>query len=83
MKLLAPINATKLYPLGEVGDIENFVKDGVPAGWLNNPDRNEFYYMFQHSEADTVSIYSPEDLDYSSALWTVVAYVMADLDIDY
>uniref|UniRef100_A0A3Q4I4S0 Carboxypeptidase Q n=1 Tax=Neolamprologus brichardi TaxID=32507 RepID=A0A3Q4I4S0_NEOBR len=37
------------------------------------------YFWFHHSEGDTMSVQDPRDMDLCSALWAVVAYVVADL----
>lgn len=37
------------------------------------------YFWFHHSEGDTMTVQNPRDMDLCSALWAVVAYVVADL----
>ena len=41
--------------------------------------QDDRYFWFHHSEGDTMSVQSPADMDRCSALWAVVAYVVADL----
>ena len=37
------------------------------------------YFWFHHSEGDTMTVQDPTDMSLCSALWAVVAYVVADL----
>lgn len=37
------------------------------------------YFWFHHSEGDTMAVQDPKDMNLCSALWAVVAYVVADL----
>lgn len=80
LQLLKSINATNLYELTDAGDVSEFANAGIPAGWLENPDKYDYYFQYHHSNGDSITVYNPEDLDYSTALWTVVSYVMADLE---
>lgn len=78
MKLLKPINASKLM-LGAVSsDIFFWVDDGVPGGALKTADSKYFY--FHHTSGDTMAVEDPHSLDLCAALWTVVAYTVADLE---
>lgn len=38
------------------------------------------YFWFHHSEGDTMNVQDPRDMNLCSALWAVVAYVVADLE---
>lgn len=81
MHLLSPINASKLIPsTGDMGDVEYWRQDGIPAATLQNVDRFDYYFQFHHSHGDTMDTLTVDDLDYSSALTAVVAYVVADLE---
>uniref|UniRef100_A0A1A7WS62 Carboxypeptidase Q n=1 Tax=Iconisemion striatum TaxID=60296 RepID=A0A1A7WS62_9TELE len=77
VKLLAPINTTKLEPNGEGTDISPWMQAGVPGASLHVADSR--YFWFHHSEGDTMTVQNPRDMDLCSALWAVVAYVVADL----
>uniref|UniRef100_A0A3P9JUM2 Carboxypeptidase Q n=1 Tax=Oryzias latipes TaxID=8090 RepID=A0A3P9JUM2_ORYLA len=77
VKLLAPINVTKLEDNGEGTDISPWMKVGVPGASLHTADSR--YFWFHHSEGDTMSVQDPGDMDLCSAAWAVVAYVVADL----
>uniref|UniRef100_A0AAX7VU98 Carboxypeptidase Q n=1 Tax=Astatotilapia calliptera TaxID=8154 RepID=A0AAX7VU98_ASTCA len=77
VKLLAPINTTKLEAHGEGTDISPWMQAGVPGASLHVADSR--YFWFHHSEGDTMSVQDPRDMDLCSALWAVVAYVVADL----
>ncbi|KAM4736441.1 carboxypeptidase Q-like [Anableps anableps] len=77
VKLLAPINTTKLETGAEGTDIFLWMQAGVPGASLHVADSR--YFWFHHSEGDTMSVQDPHDMDLCSALWAVVAYVVADL----
>ncbi|XP_037533182.1 carboxypeptidase Q [Nematolebias whitei] len=77
VKLLAPINTTKLEMNGEGTDISLWMQAGVPGASLHVADSR--YFWFHHSEGDTMTVQNPRDMDLCSALWAVVAYVVADL----
>uniref|UniRef100_A0A8D2ZLN8 Carboxypeptidase Q n=1 Tax=Scophthalmus maximus TaxID=52904 RepID=A0A8D2ZLN8_SCOMX len=77
VKLLAPINTTKLETHGEGTDISPWMQAGAPGASLHVADSR--YFWFHHSEGDTMSVQDPQDMNLCSALWAVVAYVVADL----
>ncbi|XP_076016808.1 carboxypeptidase Q-like [Genypterus blacodes] len=77
VKLLARINTTKLEADGEGTDISPWMKAGVPGASLHVADSR--YFWFHHSEGDTMTVQDPGEMDLCSALWAVVAYVVADL----
>ncbi|XP_034729302.1 carboxypeptidase Q-like [Etheostoma cragini] len=77
VKLLAPINTTKLEPHGEGTDISPWMQAGVPGASLHVADNR--YFWFHHSEGDTMTVQDPQAMNLCSALWAVVAYVVADL----
>ncbi|XP_056300250.1 carboxypeptidase Q-like isoform X1 [Pseudoliparis swirei] len=77
VKLLAPINTTKLETHGEGTDISPWMTAGVPGASLHVEDSR--YFWFHHSEGDTMTVQDPQDMNLCSALWAVVAYVVADL----
>lgn len=78
VKLLAPINTTKLETHGEGTDISPWMQAGIPGASLHVADSR--YFWFHHSEGDTMTVQNPGDMDLCSALWAVVAYVVADLE---
>ncbi|XP_033836291.1 carboxypeptidase Q-like [Periophthalmus magnuspinnatus] len=78
VKLLAPINMTKLEPHGEGTDIFPWMEAGVPGASLHVADSR--YFWFHHSEGDTMTVQDPHEMDLCSALWAVVSYVVADLE---
>ncbi|KAM8871181.1 carboxypeptidase Q-like [Spinachia spinachia] len=77
VKLLAPINTTELETRGEGTDISPWMQAGVPGASLHVEDSR--YFWFHHSEGDTMTVQDPRDMNLCSALWAVVAYVVADL----
>ncbi|XDV39834.1 hypothetical protein PO909_009017 [Leuciscus waleckii] len=78
MKLLAAINVTSLEEHGEGTDIDMWMKAGVPGASLHTADQR--YFWFHHSDGDTMSVQNPEEMNLCSAVWAVVAYVVADLE---
>ncbi|CAH1791939.1 unnamed protein product [Owenia fusiformis] len=79
LNLLGSINSTTLEKVTAVGtDIGSWAKAGVPGVSLLN--RNEKYFYFHHSNGDTMTVMDPKQMNLCAAVWTVVAYVVADLD---
>ncbi|CAN8020634.1 unnamed protein product [Ixodes persulcatus] len=75
--LMGAINATRLT-LGESGsDVEQWVQQGVPGGYLATAD--DTYFYFHHSEGDTMTVEDPVNLDLCTAFWAAVSFVFADL----
>ncbi|KAK3699086.1 hypothetical protein QZH41_000609 [Actinostola sp. cb2023] len=78
LKLLQPINATRLSA-GEVdGDIVGWVNNGVPGGSLAN--QNDDYFYYHHSDGDTMTVLNADDLDLCAAAWAVIAYTVANME---
>lgn len=78
LTLTAPVGATRLEPgAGHGSDASKLEELGVPVSVLLT--RNERYFHYHHTRADTVSALSSRDLDLCAAFWTAVAYVVADL----
>ncbi|XP_072941867.1 carboxypeptidase Q-like [Epargyreus clarus] len=61
-------------------DITLFVDRGVPGAALLN--KNDHYFWYHHSEADTMSIQNRKDVISCAAFWTAFSYVVADLSIN-
>lgn len=81
IKLLAPLNATQTDINQDAGpDISLWVDRGFPGTSLMN--RNEKYFWYHHSDADSMSVEQPENLDKGAAAFAVAAYVIADLSVD-
>jgi len=74
------LQTTEIERGGEGPDIGMWIKEGVPIGSLIND--NDRYFWFHHSDADTMSVEDSDTLDRCTALWTAVAYVTADMNID-
>ncbi|KAG7235265.1 hypothetical protein INR49_002871 [Caranx melampygus] len=91
VKLLAPINTTRLEAHGEGTDISPWMQAGVPVGFSDMATLSDLapgaslhvkdsrYFWFHHSEGDTMTVQDPQDMNLCSALWAIVAYVVADL----
>lgn len=81
LKLFQSINASTLVEEDSPGsDIAIFTGNGIPGASLHND--NGKYFWYHHTEADTMNVENPEELDLGAAFWTAVAYIIADLSID-
>lgn len=80
MPLLAPLGDMQLKSPCTQPDISFWIKAGVPGAGLLN--RNEKYFYYHHSNADTMLAENPKALDMNTALFAAVAYVLADLSVD-
>lgn len=78
VELLRPVNATTFHDAADGLDVSYWEKDGVPGGSLLN--RNSDYFWYHHSDGDTISVQDPHQMDLCTAVWTVVSYIVADLD---
>ncbi|XP_049865304.1 carboxypeptidase Q-like isoform X1 [Pectinophora gossypiella] len=79
LKLFSPVDKVEKSD-GPGSDIVLIIKQGVPGASLMN--KNERYFYFHHSEADTMDVQNKEDVIDSAAFWAAVSYVIADLSID-
>ncbi|XP_076241534.1 carboxypeptidase Q-like isoform X1 [Calliopsis andreniformis] len=80
MKLLSPMGQMKLRSPNQGPDIADWVNAGVPGGSLWT--RNDKYFYYHHTNADTMLVENPDALDRGTALFAAVSYVLADLSID-
>ncbi|KAG5315461.1 CBPQ Carboxypeptidase, partial [Acromyrmex insinuator] len=80
MRLLAPLGDMKLKSPCTGPDISFWIKAGVPGGALLN--RNEKYFYYHHSNADTMLAENPKALDMNTALFAAVSFVLADISVD-
>ncbi|TGZ56409.1 carboxypeptidase Q-like [Temnothorax longispinosus] len=80
MRLLAPLGDMKLKSPCTAPDISFWIKAGVPGGGLLN--RNEKYFYYHHTNADTMLAENPKALDMNTALFAAVAFVLADISVD-
>ncbi|XP_031985828.1 carboxypeptidase Q [Corvus moneduloides] len=78
MTLLQPINVTDVYDNADGTDISYWMRDGVPGASLHN-DINK-YFWFHHSQGDTMTVQDPNQMNLCAAVWTVVSYVIADME---
>lgn len=62
-------------------DITIWTSNGFPGASLLN--QNERYFWYHHSGADTLDVEDKDTLDKATALWASVAYVLADLSVDF
>lgn len=62
-------------------DITVWTAYGMPGASLYN--ENERYFWYHHSDADTMDVEDSDILDLNTALWASVAYVIADLSVDF
>lgn len=78
VSLLAPIGTDTVSPGGGGSDIGPIVADGVPA--LSPRTVGEHYFDWHHTEADTLDKVDPDSFKRNTAMLSVVAYVLADMD---
>lgn len=77
-RLLEPIGATRVGDKGDGADIGPLARaGGVPT--LSLEVAGERYFMYHHTQADTLERLSPDDVAAGSAAVAVMAYVLADL----
>ena len=77
-QLLMAINSSMVYDNGGGTDVAWWRPEAVPTASLAN--HNEKYFWFHHSDGDTMSVLDPMDMDLASAVWTVYAFVLADME---
>ena len=77
-QLLTSINASEVYDNGGGTDVDWWRAVNVPTGSIAN--HNEKYFWYHHSNGDTMDVMDPHAMNLCSAVWTVYAYVLADLD---
>jgi len=80
LKLMGPIQATEFKNSSDVGSDIMVWANKVPL--LSNINDNGKYFWFHHTEADTMSVINPDDLDLNLALWAATAFVIADMSVD-
>lgn len=79
-KLLKPLNASDYQTFEKISsDVDVFIPHGVPAISLRTDLSRRYWY--HHTEADTLTVEDSEELDLCLAVWTISAYVLADLSI--
>ena len=76
--LLAPIDADSVSPGGGGSDISPITADGVPA--LAPRTVGDHYFDWHHTEADTLDKVDPDSFKKNTAMLSVVAYILADMD---
>lgn len=76
--LLESIGAATVSPGGGGSDIGPIVADGVPA--LSPRTVAQHYFDWHHTEADTLDKVDPDAFKRNTAMLSVVAYVLADMD---
>jgi carboxypeptidase Q len=77
-KLLISINGSAVSTGGEGTDIDYWLQRGVPG--LSLLSDNHLYFNYHHSKADTMTVLNPDYMDLSTAIWTVYAYLLADME---
>ena len=77
-QLVTSINASSVTDNGGETDTGWWRQVGVPLATLAN--ENDKYFYFHHTDGDTMSVLDPGEMNLCSAVWTVFAYVLADMD---
>jgi len=78
VSLLGSIGTDTVSPGGGGSDIGPITADGVPA--LAPRTVGEHYFDWHHTEADTLDKVDPDSFKKNTAMLSVVAYVLADMD---
>jgi len=79
-KLLAPLNASDYQAFEKISsDVDVFIPHGVPAISLRTDLTKRYWY--HHTEADTLTVEDPHELDLCLATWAVTAYVLSDMRV--
>nr|XP_012136205.1 PREDICTED: carboxypeptidase Q-like isoform X2 [Megachile rotundata] len=81
LKLLSPMGEMRLRTPSLGPDIDSWVEAGVPGGSLWSSKNDEYFY-YHHTNADTMLVEDPVALDRGTALFAAVAYVLADISVD-
>jgi Zn-dependent M28 family amino/carboxypeptidase len=76
--LLTPIGTDTVSAGGGGSDIGPITADGVPS--LSPRTVGLHYFDWHHTEADTLDKVDPDDFKRNTAMLSVVAYVLADMD---
>lgn len=81
-RLFDSINATTMqFSKDNVGsDIEVFENMNIPGASLLN--RNEKYFWYHHTEADTMTVEDSDSLDLNTAMFSLISYIIADLSVE-
>ncbi len=81
-QLVFPLGVTSGGNMADGGaDVGPFLRAGVPTLGLMQDATN--YFDFHHTANDTVDKISGRDLDYNVAVWTAVAYSVANMPGDF
>jgi hypothetical protein len=78
VSLLGSIGTDTVSPGGGGSDIAPIVADGVPA--LSPRTVGDHYFDWHHTEADTLDKVDPDSFKRNTAMLSVVAYVLSDMD---
>jgi Zn-dependent M28 family amino/carboxypeptidase len=78
VSLLKSIGTDTVSPGGGGSDIGPITADGVPA--LSPRTVGLHYFDWHHTEADTLDKVDPDDFKRNTAMLSVIAYVVADMD---
>jgi len=79
LEYLNPINASRVVSESAEGtDVDWWGDEGVPS--MSLLIANEKYFWFHHSEGDMINILDSREMDLSAAVWSIMAYAVADSD---
>lgn len=62
------------------GDVVFWSKDGVPAVNYVAEKGIDYYFFYHHTQADYLSIFEEGDIDYTAAIFGVLAHILANMD---
>lgn len=62
------------------GDVQFWSDQGIPSVNYISDKGKDYYFYFHHTNADYITIFEEGDLEYTAAIFAVIAHVIADLD---
>uniref|UniRef100_A0A915DQP3 Palmitoyltransferase n=1 Tax=Ditylenchus dipsaci TaxID=166011 RepID=A0A915DQP3_9BILA len=62
------------------GDVMFWASDGVPSANYVSEKGIDYYFYFHHTQADYLSIFKEGDIDYTAAIFGVLAHVLGNMD---
>ena len=65
---------------GDLGDVAWWGAEGVAGSEYLNMDKYEYYFYFHHTNADYMTIFNRDDIDYVAAVFASVAFMVSDVD---
>ncbi|KAI1708213.1 peptidase family m28 domain-containing protein [Ditylenchus destructor] len=65
---------------GGMSDLQFWTNDKVPGVQYTSDKGDEYYWYFHHTNADYMTVFKEDDIDFTSAIFAVMAHVIANMD---